>query len=119
MWWLCGVDTALPIGDIVYIVGIVVINIYNLTEVDETTFNLPAESKGKSKSEVDPYARPGQKKQGRENKNKSRQRDNFKPRNNRRDGKPAPPKHHTPGRDHQRFSQSGKAKLNMMYKKIG
>lgn len=52
----------------------------------------------KSKEEVDPYARPGQKKQGRENKNKSRRDDNFESRNNRRNKKPAKPKRHTPSR---------------------
>lgn len=59
-----------------------------------------AKSKNKTKSKelVDPYARPGQKKQGRENKNKSRKNQNFKSRNNRRDNKPAQPKKHTPSR---------------------
>lgn len=55
-------------------------------------------TKSKSKSNPDPYARPGQKKQGRERKNKSRQSDNWKPRSN-----PKPPKKHTPGRDHRKF----------------
>ena len=55
-------------------------------------------SKQKSKEEVDPYARAGQKKQGRETKVKARQSDKFKSRNNRRDGKPAKPKSHTPSR---------------------
>ena len=49
-------------------------------------------------ADPDPYRRPSQKKQGRENKNKSRTKDNFKSRNNRRDKKPAPPKKHTPSR---------------------
>ena len=78
-----------------------------------------ASSKGRSKSEVDPYARPNQKKQGRENKNKNRQKSNYTPRNNRRDGKPAPPKHHTPSSDHQKFSQTRKTKLSMVYKRLG
>ena len=52
----------------------------------------------KSKSESDPYARPGQKKQGRERKNKARQHDNWKPRS-----KPKVPKKHTPGRDHRKW----------------
>ncbi len=56
----------------------------------------------KSKDNVDPYRRPGQKKQGRENKNKSRRSENFKSRNNRRDNKPSPPKHHTPSNDHRK-----------------
>ena len=56
----------------------------------------------KSKDDVDPYRRSGQKKQGRELKNKSRQSENFRSRNNRRDNLPAPPKHHTPGKAHQK-----------------
>lgn len=50
-----------------------------------------------TKSNSDPYARPGQKKQGRERKNKARQKDNWKPKS-----KAKPPKKHTPGRDHRR-----------------
>ena len=81
-------------------------------EVIDTTTYYPAftpviESKQEtivySKTDPDPYKREGQKKQGRENKNKSRKKENFRPRNNRRDGKPAKPKHHTPGRDHRKF----------------
>lgn len=55
-------------------------------------------AKTKSKGDVDPYARAGQKKQGREVKSKSRQKSNFNPRNNKRDKKPAKPKKHTPSR---------------------
>jgi len=51
-----------------------------------------------------PYKRAGQKKQGRENRNKSRTKPQWKSRNNRRDGKPAKPKKHTPSNDHRRFS---------------
>ncbi len=58
----------------------------------------------KNKYDPDPYARPGQKKQYRENKNKNRKKKDFEPRNNRRDNMPRPPKHHTPGRDHRKFS---------------
>ena len=57
----------------------------------------------RSKEETDPYRRPGQKKQGRENKNKARRHDDWQPRNNRRDGKPRAPKKHTPGRDHRKL----------------
>ncbi len=109
MWWLCGADTVLPIGDLAYAGGIVILGFGVLTEeekvyssystkvgkLDKAMFS---KSKGKSKEEVDPYARPEQKKQGRENKNKARQKGNFTPRNNRRDNKPAPPKSHTPSR---------------------
>ena len=50
------------------------------------------------KNEPDPYARPGQKKQGREHKNKARKNKNWKPRPT-----PKPPKKHTPGRDHRKY----------------
>ena len=33
---------------------------------------------------------------------KNRTKDNYTPRNNRRDGKPAKPPKHTPGRDHRK-----------------
>ena len=48
----------------------------------------------------DPYARPGQKKQGRELKNKARSR--FTTKSKFRRG-PKPPKHHTPGREHRKY----------------
>jgi len=51
-----------------------------------------------------PYGRAGEKDQNRENRNKNRTKKNFKPRNNRRDGKPRPPKRHTPGRDHRKYT---------------
>lgn len=60
-------------------------------------------TKVRSKKEVDPYGRAGQKKQGREVKNKSRRNDNFKNRNNKRNNKPAKPKPHTPGREHRKY----------------
>ena len=50
-----------------------------------------------------PHARPNQKKQGRENGNKARKSPKWEPRNNRRDGQPAKPKKHTPGRDHRKY----------------
>ena len=46
----------------------------------------------------DPYARPGQKKQGRERKSKARKKDDWKPRSN-----PRPLKKHTPGRNHRKY----------------
>ena len=49
--------------------------------------------------EPDPYARPNQKKQGREVKEKKR-KTNWKPNPNKT---PAPPKKHTPGRDHRKY----------------
>ena len=45
-----------------------------------------------------PYRRAGEKKQNRENRNKSREKDDWQPRNNKRDGKPAKPKSHTPSK---------------------
>lgn len=50
------------------------------------------------KNGPDSYARPGQKKQGREHKNKARKNKNWKPRPT-----PKPPKKHTPGRDHRKY----------------
>ena len=52
----------------------------------------------------DPYARPGQKKQGRERKEKKKGGGDWNPRNNRRNERP--PKHHTPGREHQKYPQN-------------
>ncbi len=56
--------------------------------------------KSSKSKDSDPYARPGQKKQGRERKTKARKSDNWKPRS-----KPKPPKKHTPGRDHRSKSK--------------
>ncbi len=53
----------------------------------------------------DPYKKPGQKKQGRENKSAARKKKGWKPRNNRRDGKPRRVPKHTPGRDHRKIKQ--------------
>ncbi len=49
----------------------------------------------------DPYARPGQKNQGRENKNKSRRDNDWRSRSNKR--RPSQPKKHTPGRNHRKY----------------
>ena len=57
----------------------------------------------KEKYDPNPYKRPGEKKQNRENRHKGRQKDDWEPRNNRRSGKPAKPKKHTPGREHRKF----------------
>ncbi len=76
-----------------------------------TAISVAAESVSYSKAKAqakyvpNPYASPGQKKQGRENKNKNRKKPNYEPRNNRRDAKPARLKHHTPMKDHQKFEQ--------------
>ena len=37
MWWLCGADTVLPVGDIIYGAGILVLGVYALTVADEVT----------------------------------------------------------------------------------
>ena len=58
----------------------------------------------KTKDEVDPFRSPGQKEQGREKKNKARQKDGFENRSNQR-RPPPPPKKHTPGREHQKYSR--------------
>ena len=63
--------------------------------------NKSSKEKKKTKN-PDPYARPGQKKQGRELKNKSRLNPNFEQRNGRRRG-PQPLKHHTLGHDHRKY----------------
>ena len=55
----------------------------------------------KSKEEVDPYRRAGQKKRGGELKNKARRDDKFKDRSNKRHGRDKPKKH-TPAKDHQK-----------------
>ena len=55
----------------------------------------------KAKIKEDPYARPGQKKQGRESKEKKRN-DDWKGNPNKR---PQPPKKSTPGKSHQKYPQ--------------
>lgn len=120
MWSLSFANGPFPVGEIVYVAGIGVLGIIAWSvDVGESTESNFASSKSESKYDPDPYARPNQKKQNRETKNKNRKKDNFQPRNNRRDGKPAPPKHHTPGRDHRKYSQPRKTKMDMLYKQIG
>ena len=65
----------------------------------------------RSKDEVDPYRRPGQKKQGDSLKNESRRKDSFKDMSNKRHGR-AKPKKHTPGRDHNKHGKHNKQKKN-------
>ncbi len=55
----------------------------------------------KNKGNSDPNKRPGQKKTGRERKNKARKKDNWEERGGRR--RIPPLKHHTPGRDHRKY----------------
>ena len=106
------------IGEAVLLSGIALLLVPVLVEVVVTTISSvvsKAEEAPKSvgednsanelrtKEEADPNRRAGQKKQGRENKSKSRQNDGWKSRNNRRDGREArPPKKNTPGKDHKK-----------------
>ncbi|MCL1806599.1 MAG: hypothetical protein FWG31_02735 [Oscillospiraceae bacterium] len=57
----------------------------------------------KSGYNPDPYARPGQKKQGREKKEKKKENPEWKPRGGKR--QVTPPKKHTPSKDHQKYPQ--------------
>ncbi|MEL7569482.1 MAG: RHS repeat-associated core domain-containing protein [Eubacteriaceae bacterium] len=59
-------------------------------------------TKAKSKSEVDPFARPGQKKMARESKEKKKLSDKWKSNPNK---KPQRPKKHTPADDHRKFKK--------------
>ena len=67
--------------------------------IDSSTVS-DSQSEIKTNNDYDPnpYRRAGEKKQNRENRNKSREKDGWKPRNNKRDGKPAKPKPHTPSK---------------------
>ena len=81
-------------------VGWVILGTLAVTTVVIVGFEIYDSIKSASKSsEADPYARPGQKKQGRERKTKARKNDNWKPRSN-----PKPPKKHTPGREHRKYN---------------
>ena len=57
-------------------------------------------SQGNIANEIDPYGRAGQKKQGRELKNKARKR--FSRQGKFRGGR-KPPKKHTPGKEHRKY----------------
>ena len=71
----------------------------------------------KESYDPDPYKRKGQKKQGRENKNKNRKKDNYTPRNNKRNGKPAVPKKHTPAKPHQKYNPKTSQRNIMQWKR--
>lgn len=79
-------------------VGWVVLGTVTVVAVVAVGIEVYDSVKTSSSSEADPYARPGQKKQGRERKNKARKHKDWKPRSN-----PKPPKKHTPGRGHRKF----------------
>ena len=63
-----------------------------------TTFSKKSKNQ-KNSYDPNPYKRPGQKKQGREPREKKRAKD-WTPNPNK---KPSPPKKHTPGRDHRKY----------------
>lgn len=52
MWWLCGADTVLPVGDIIYGAGILILGVYALIVVDEVT--TPQISLEEEKEEAEP-----------------------------------------------------------------
>ena len=129
-WGLAAADGPLPIGDIIYGAGCLVLGsvviIEAITVSDEaaafpvdnsfpTVDVLPYDTAvidaatvsirigvtvAKEKYDPDSFARPGQKKQGRERKEKKKGADNWNPNPNKR---PKPLPHHTPGRDHQKY----------------
>ncbi len=73
--------------------------IQDTIEYENDGFNtVLAKKENGGKYDPNPYRRPGEKKQNRENQIKSRQKSNWKPRNNKRDGKPAKPKPHSPSK---------------------
>ncbi len=93
--WGVGVSNCWnPVGWVALGVAVGITLAVVITEVEPVAYEMSQ----KEKKEVDPYARPDQKKQGRERKNKARQKDDWKPRSN-----PKPPKKHTPGRDHRKY----------------
>lgn len=61
MWWLCGADTVLPVGDIIYGAGILILGVYALTVVDEVTMPQIAleEEKEEAKPEPPDVTYPG------------------------------------------------------------
>ena len=52
MWWLCGADAVLPVGDIIYGAGILILGIYALTVADDIT--MPQISVEEEKEEAEP-----------------------------------------------------------------
>ena len=72
--------------------------------------NIFQAKKKNQKYDPDPFKRPGQKKQNRENKYKNRKKDNYSPRNNKRNNQPAKPKHHTPAKEHRKVKKKQKKK---------
>ena len=58
MWWLCAVDTVLPLGDIVYGVGIAILGVYALTKIEEATAPRISLEERKEEAEPEPTAEP-------------------------------------------------------------
>ncbi|MBQ3553026.1 MAG: RHS repeat-associated core domain-containing protein, partial [Clostridia bacterium] len=75
--------------------------VVNSADAILATWDSVVMSNGKVKAadDPDPYARPDQKKQGRERKNKARLDPKWKPRS-----QPRPPKKHTPSRSHRKYA---------------
>lgn len=72
MWWLCGVDTVLPIGDIIYVAGIVVLGIgaviaateiFESVSVDASSVYMAGHTKGARNSTRDKHQQ-GDKRRG-------------------------------------------------------
>ncbi len=79
----------------------------NVTATDAATIGISiGATVAKEKYDPNPYKRPGQKKQGRENRNGSRKKPDWEPCNNKRSKTPAEPKKHTPGKDHRKYFKS-------------
>ena len=96
-------DTTLPTYDLPMVDALP----GNVTATDAATIGISiGATVEKEKYDPNPYKRPGQKKQGRENRNGSRKKPGWEPRNNKRSKTPAEPKKHTPGKDHRKYFKS-------------
>ena len=112
---ISSIDGPYPVADLFWVAGFVILGLAVIVEtifavdtvidtVSDKTDEAPQVIiEEKEKYDPNPYKRPGEKKQNRENRNKSRQKKDWKPRNNRRSGKPAKTKKHIPGRDHKKY----------------
>ena len=133
-WWMTtmwapAVAEPTPIGEVAYItvgaiLGIVVAidaakshdNAFNeiIPEVSKYG-SLVKEKSQESEYDPNPYKRPNEKKQNRENRSKSRTKTGWAPRNNKRSGTPAKPKKHTPGKDHRKYFTVGQKYIKIFY----
>ena len=91
-----GSEYALPSAQIVY--GVTYKENSNSRVIESVSSIEIVITKNKN-FDPDLYKRPGQKKQGREGKEKKKTKD-WTPNPNKRQ---KPPKHHTPGRDHRKY----------------